>query len=67
MPETVPSRGEGSKTLHKWQDELVGMRDDHPADDEIEEEHGIGGEAAPLGLRAVTQEFHRGVGRPRET
>jgi hypothetical protein len=48
-------------------DELVGMRDDHPADDEIEEEHGIGGEAAPLGLRAVTQEFHRGVGRPRET
>ncbi len=48
-------------------DELVGMRDDHPADDEIEEEHGIGGEAVPLGLRAVTQEFHRGVGRPRET
>ena len=42
------------------------VRDDHPPDEEVEEEHGVGGqELPPLGL-AVAQELHGGVGGPQE-
>ena len=41
---------------------LVGMGVDHPANDKVEEKHGVGGETSPLGLGAVTQKLHRGVG-----
>ncbi len=43
------------------------MRDDHPPYDEVEEEHGVGGQhLPPVGL-AVAQELHGRVRRPRQT
>ena len=40
------------------------MRYDHPADNQVEQEHGIDCQGSPWGRITVTQELHRGKRAP---
>ena len=45
---------------------VCSVGDDHPAHDQVEEEHGVDSQDLPGGGVAVTQELHGGKGAPYE-